>query len=48
MSLSLRTPNDRARLDTRDKPYFVRVSDAVHLGYKKGKSVSRWIVRWRV
>lgn len=48
MPLSLRTPSDRKRLDVRDKPYFVRLSDSLHLGYKKGKSVSRWIARWRV
>src|SRR4030095_642705 len=44
---SIVTPADRARLEARDKPYFVRVTDAVHLGYKKGKSVCRWIVRLR-
>ncbi|MEM7363931.1 MAG: ClpX C4-type zinc finger protein [Pseudomonadota bacterium] len=44
----MKTPVDRARLDIRDKPYFVRVTDGVHLGYKKGKSIARWIVRWRV
>ncbi len=43
----LRTPEERATLDPRDKPYFVRVTDSVHLGYRKGKSVRRWIVRWR-
>jgi len=35
----------RARLDVRAKPYFVRIADGVHLGYRKGKSVSRWVVR---
>jgi hypothetical protein len=35
----------RARLDVRPKPYFVRVADGLHLGYRKGKSVSRWVVR---
>ncbi len=48
MPISLNAPSERARLEFRDRPYFVRVSDALHLGYKKGKSVSRWIVRWRV
>ena len=48
MPLLLNTPFDRERLDIRDKPYFVRVTDALHIGYKKGKSVTRWIVRWRV
>ncbi len=45
---SINCPNNRAVLDARDKPYFVRVTDTVHLGYKKGKSVCRWIIRWRV
>ena len=44
---SIGTPRDRAQLEARDKPYFVRVTDAIHLGYKKGKSVCRWIVRMR-
>ena len=35
----------RARLEVRAKPYFVRVTDDTHLGYRKGKSVSRWVVR---
>jgi len=35
----------RAKLDARAKPYFVRIADGVHLGYRKGKSVSRWVVR---
>ncbi len=48
MPITLNTPSERARLDVRDTPYFWRVSDALHIGYKKGKSVSRWIVRWRV
>jgi len=38
----------RAQLDVRAKPYFVRVVDGVHLGYRKGKSVSRWVVRHSV
>jgi hypothetical protein len=46
-AFSIGTPSDRARLEPREKPYFVRVTDAVHLGYKKGKSVCRWIVRLR-
>jgi len=38
-------PKRRAQLDVRSKPYFVRVADGLHIGYRKGKSVSRWVVR---
>ena len=48
MPISLTTPDARDRLDVRDRPYFVRISDTLHIGYKKGKSINRWIVRWRV
>ena len=48
MPISLSSPEKRALLDARDTPYYERVSDALHIGYRKGKSVSRWVVRWRV
>ena len=35
----------RRRLDVRQKPYFARLADGVHIGYRKGKSISRWVVR---
>jgi ClpX C4-type zinc finger len=38
-------PERRAKLEIRPKPYFVRLADGLHLGYRKGKSVSRWVVR---
>ena len=47
MPFDLQTPELRRRLDVREKPYYVRVTSAVHLGYRKGKSISRWIVRRR-
>ena len=35
----------RSRLEVRAKPYFARISDDVYVGYRKGKTVSRWVVR---
>ena len=45
MPFQIHDPERRARLDTRAKPYFVRIADGLHLGYRKGQSVSRWVVR---
>ena len=45
MTFPIHEREQRARLDVRAKPYFVRISDGLHLGYRKGKSVSRWVVR---
>jgi len=38
----------RARLEVRAKPYFVRLADGLHLGYRKSQSVSRWVVRRQI
>jgi hypothetical protein len=35
----------RARLEVRTKPYYVRIASGLHLGYRRGKVVSRWVVR---
>ena len=45
MAFAIDEPGKRRRLDVRAKPYFVRLSDGLHLGYRKGKIVSRWVVR---
>jgi hypothetical protein len=45
MSFPIHDREQRRRLDPRPKPYFVRLSDGVHVGYRKGKSVSRWVIR---
>ena len=40
--------HDRERrryLEVRAKPYFARLTDGVHIGYRKGKAASRWVVR---
>ena len=47
MTFAIHEREQRARLEIRAKPYFVRLSDGVHLGYRKGKSISRWVVRTR-
>jgi hypothetical protein len=41
MLFDLQTRDARKRLEVRDKP------SSLHLGYRKGKSITRWIVRWR-
>ena len=43
----LKDPVQREKLDPRDKAYFVGITDNIHLGYKKGKSISRWVIRLR-
>lgn len=43
----INSPDQRASLEARDKPYFSRVTNDLHIGYKKGKSVRRWVVRRR-
>ena len=46
--LPIKTPSQRMLLEVRDKPYFIRITDELHLGYKRGKSISRWVVRRRI
>lgn len=45
MAFAIHDRELRARLEIRPKPYFVPIADGLHLGYRKGKSVSRWVVR---
>lgn len=45
MAFAIHDPVERRRLDVRAKPYFVRLCDGFHLGYRKGKLVSRWVER---
>ncbi len=45
MAFAIDDPGERRRLDVRAKPYFVRLRDGLHLGYRKGKIVSRWVER---
>lgn len=36
----------RARLSARGKPYWRAVDPGTHLGYRKGKTGGKWLVRW--
>ena len=45
MPFPIHDRKQRRRLDVRAKPYFTRLADGVHIGYRKGKSTSRWVVR---
>lgn len=47
MPYSIHNPEYRARLEIRAKPYFVRLSPRIHLGYRKGKLLNRWVLRER-
>ena len=47
MSFDLQSPEMRKRLEVREKPYYARVTASIHLGYRKGKSIARWVVRRR-
>jgi len=47
MPFNIQSREVRRRLEVREKPYFARVTSSIHLGYRKGKSISRWVVRWR-
>ena len=45
MPFPIHSRDARRRLEVRAKPYFARISDDVSIGYRKGKTVSRWVVR---
>ncbi len=45
MAFPIHDRTQRCRLEVRAKPYFARLADGVHVGYRKGKSASRWVVR---
>ena len=47
MPLPIHTPEARSRLPIRSKPYFQPLRKGLHLGYRKNKGPSRWVVRWR-
>lgn len=35
----------RQRLESRAKPYFTRLSPELSVGYRRGKTLSRWVVQ---
>jgi hypothetical protein len=43
----IETPEQRAALDPRDKPYYQRIGPGLHIGYRKGKNGASWVVRWK-
>ncbi len=45
MSFPIHDRGQRSNLELRAKPYFVRLSDGIHIGYRKGKGISRWVIR---
>ena len=38
---------ERARLQSRNEPYWRSVSEGLHLGYYRGKRVGKWVCRFR-
>ena len=43
--LGLETRAARAKLKARGKPYYKSIGDGLHLGYRKGSTVGKWVVR---
>lgn len=46
--LNLETRSARARLRISGKPYFRAIDPRLHLGYRKGKTGGKWVVRWYI
>jgi integrase len=44
--VALSTRTARARLKVSGKPYYRAIDPGLHLGYRKGKTGGRWVVRW--
>jgi integrase len=42
---NLETRTARARLSVRNKPYYRALDEGLHLGYRKGKTSGKWVVR---
>lgn len=45
---NLSTREARGRLSVAHKPYFRALDEGLHLGYRKSKTGSAWVVRWYV
>jgi len=45
MGFQINDPEVRSRLESRAKPYYLRLSDELSIGYRKGKTVTRWVIR---
>lgn len=44
--VALSTRTARARLKVSGKPYYRAIDPGLHLGYRRGKTGGRWVVRW--
>lgn len=42
----LQNRSTRASLPARGKPYWLTLHEGLHLGYRKGKTGGKWVVRW--
>jgi integrase len=45
---SLETRTARARLKASGKPYYRTIDPGLHLGYRRGRSGGKWVMRWYV
>ena len=43
---TLESRTARARLKPSGKPYFRAIDAGLHLGYRKGKTGGKWLLRW--
>ena len=44
-TLKLDTRTARRALPVRGKPYYMKIAHGLHLGYRKGKTGGRWVLR---
>ncbi|GAN78093.1 tyrosine-type recombinase/integrase [Acidisphaera rubrifaciens] len=45
---NLETRTARARLKPAGKPYYRAIDEGLHLGYRKGKTAGKWVMRWYI
>ncbi len=45
---SIENAEQRKKLDASPTPYFKPITDDIHIGYRKGVTGSKWVVRTRV
>jgi hypothetical protein len=45
---NLETRTARARLKASGKPYYRAIDPGLHLGYRRGKTGGKWVMRWYV
>ncbi len=42
------TPGERKSLDPTPSPHFAPLTPSLHIGYRKGVNISRWVLRRRI